>query len=775
MGDFKFEVWPTEYRVITQHFGVNPRNYAQFGLPGHDGVDIRAPTGSMVFCVAPGEVFRIHHNSKGHNYGIHVRVAHQDGYKTVYAHLQKVLVREGQIVEAGAVLGLANNTGNSFGPHLHITLKREGVRQGRWPYNIIDPTPYLLPLLGWQEPAGPYVDGWLLGDAMIVRGKLGQVNVGGATLYINPDLTKAIAAGTIVIVDKRQNPFARVRAPRVAVGLNDTTPLKPAPEPPPLVATIDGWASRHFLTVLGKQAIVGHHGVNLRDGAGRVEPNIGMVRAGSTATVIGTSKERYLPIRVRRNDFIEPVFHPDPPPTVGEFPPADGYAGWTLTQYLNPIAGRQALTSSQGVNLRNKPGEQGQNIGLIKAYATVTLAGPERNDYSPVLVRREDVLNAVEPMPAVDKPDRPAGDEPLPPKPEPNPNTIPGWSFSNGLLISGDNAKVAQYGSNLRAAPRRDARKIGFVPAGTTIVVTGRPQGEYTPVRVREDLLKPATSDDDDPNTDARPLGMARIGLHASADPDIGDAEHKEFAQMRPGIIKVLSFHSAEDIGRLAAAHPEAHWIVRAFLSFGERRITPVQFIEDTIADVRRALSKLRGRRFVVELHNEPNVAAEGLGTSWSDGAAFNNWWLELLEKYRRALPGVRFIYPGLSPGGAIIGTKQDHIQFIEASREAVEAADGLGVHIYWSNTYSMRQALAVLDDYMSRFRAKPIWITEASHNHGNVTHLQLAKEYLQFWSELQSRPIVKGVTYFVASASDPAFAGQIWVGKGIGSLIGRR
>jgi hypothetical protein len=775
MGDFKFEAWPTEFRVITQHFGVNPRNYAQFGLPGHDGIDIRAPTGSKVFCVAPGEVFRIHHSPKGHNYGIHVRVAHRDGYKTVYAHLQKVMVREGQIVEAGTVLGLADNTGNSFGPHLHITLKREGAIQGKWPYNIIDPTPYLLPLLGWKEPAGPYVEGWALGDALTVRGKLGQVSTGGATLYINPSLKKTIPAGTIIIVDKRQSPFARVRVSQAAVGLKDTTPPQPAPEPPPLVATIDGWAPKYFLTVLGKQAIVGPHGINLRAGAARTTANIGMVRAGSTVSVIGMPKERYLPVRVRRNDFMEPVSHPDPPPKPGAFPSENSYAGWALTQYLSPIGGQHALASSQGVNLRNRPDEQGQNIGLIKAYATVTLSGPERNDYSPVLIRRDDVLNAVDPMPAVELPDRASGDEPRPPEPQPNPDTTPGWAFSNGLLIAGEKAKVAQYGSNLRDAPRRDAKKIGFIPAGTSIIVTGRPQGEYTPVRVREDLLKPPTSDDDDPDPDSRPLALARIGLHASADPDIGDAEHKEFAQLRPGIIKVLSFHSAEDISRLAAAHPEAHWIVRAFLSFGERQITPTKFLEDTIGDVRRALSRLRGRNFAVELHNEPNVVAEGLGKSWSDGTAFNAWWLELLGRYRRALPGVRFIYPGLSPGSTVIGTKQDHIQFIEASREAVEAANGLGAHIYWSNTYSMQQALGVLDDYITRFRAKPIWITEASHNQGVVTPLQIAKEYLRFWSELQSRPVVKGVTYFVASASDPDFAGEVWVGKGIGSLIGRR
>ena len=50
-----------------------------------------------------------------------------------------------------------------------------------------------------------------------------------------------------------------------------------------------------------------------------------------------------------------------------------------------------------------------------------------------------------------------------------------------------------------------------------------------------------------------------------------------------------------------------------------------------------------------------------------------------------------------------------------------------------------------------------------------------MAQEYLRFWRELQSRPVVEGVTYFVASASNKAYADQVWLGKGIAGLIGRR
>ena len=118
---------------------------------------------------------------------------------------------------------------------------------------------------------------------------------------------------------------------------------------------------------------------------------------------------------------------------------------------------------------------------------------------------------------------------------------------------------------------------------------------------------------------------------------------------------------------------------------------------------------------------------------------------------------------------------KQDHVQFIEAGRRAVEAADGLGVHIYWSHVYPMEWALNVLDDYISRFRYKPIWITEASNNKAGTTVYQKGRQYLKFWEELQKRPTVQGVTYFVASASNPEFKEEIWVGRSIGKIVGRR
>lgn len=145
-GPFRL-VWPTDYPIVTQPFGVNPQNYNRFGLPGHEGIDIRAPTGANVYAGADGEVSRVETNPNAHAYGIHVRIKHRDGYETILAHLQEAHVNPGDRVKAGQRIGLADNTGNSFGSHLHLTLKKAGATRAgltNFPNDIIDPTPFLI-------------------------------------------------------------------------------------------------------------------------------------------------------------------------------------------------------------------------------------------------------------------------------------------------------------------------------------------------------------------------------------------------------------------------------------------------------------------------------------------------------------------------------------------------------------------------------------------------------------------------------------------------------
>ena len=268
--------------------------------------------------------------------------------------------------------------------------------------------------------------------------------------------------------------------------------------------------------------------------------------------------------------------------------------------------------------------------------------------------------------------------------------------------------------------------------------------------------------------------GPARIGLHTSADPgDLfgGEAEFAEFATLFPGVIKVLSATSETAVKRLAVENPGAEWIVRAFLNWGGRNVTPQNFFDWTKDDTLRTANALRSlgikdSSIHIELHNEPNLAPEGWGSTWADGTGFNTWLLDVLKKYLVFLPNVRYLYPGLSPGGAIPGVRYDSGAFLDQSIAAATACDGVGVHAYWSDPFPIAQAYAHIDWYVSRFGTKPLWITEASRNDRPATKTpqQYANEYFLFWKELKKRPSVQGVTFFVASASDPYFAPECWV-----------
>jgi murein DD-endopeptidase MepM/ murein hydrolase activator NlpD len=140
-------LWPTKYPVITQKFGANPQIYRRFGMPGHEGLDLRALPYTDITCAADGVVHEVHANPNDHPYGIHIRIRHAFGYRTIYAHLAKTMVGWGQQVSAGDVIGKADTTGATTASHLHFSLKQDGAtarKETVYPKDIIDPTPFMV-------------------------------------------------------------------------------------------------------------------------------------------------------------------------------------------------------------------------------------------------------------------------------------------------------------------------------------------------------------------------------------------------------------------------------------------------------------------------------------------------------------------------------------------------------------------------------------------------------------------------------------------------------
>ncbi len=116
---------PIQQRLhITSGFGVR-RDPITGKSSFHDGLDIRSPYGAPIYSIANGTVLEFGENRL---YGLYVKVRLDNGKEQValYGHLTAVLVRKGQRVSAGEVIGNSGQSGRSTGPHLHLTIFQSG-------------------------------------------------------------------------------------------------------------------------------------------------------------------------------------------------------------------------------------------------------------------------------------------------------------------------------------------------------------------------------------------------------------------------------------------------------------------------------------------------------------------------------------------------------------------------------------------------------------------------------------------------------------------------
>ena len=113
--------WPIENKGITGNFGW--RNHPVLKRKEfHPGIDLRANIGTPVYAPASGVVEFAGYSDNG--YGYNVILLHNFGFKTVFAHMnRKDVVRAGDFVKKGDLIGYSGNTGLSTGPHLHYEVR----------------------------------------------------------------------------------------------------------------------------------------------------------------------------------------------------------------------------------------------------------------------------------------------------------------------------------------------------------------------------------------------------------------------------------------------------------------------------------------------------------------------------------------------------------------------------------------------------------------------------------------------------------------------------
>lgn len=122
-GNTTYWAWPTSKPFrISSHFGyrIHPI-YKENRL--HNGTDITGTRSDNIYAIQSGTVINVGYHSSSGNY---IYIKHNNTYTSTYLHLRKQLVKEGDKVEKGQLIGIMGNTGASTGKHLHLGLLKNG-------------------------------------------------------------------------------------------------------------------------------------------------------------------------------------------------------------------------------------------------------------------------------------------------------------------------------------------------------------------------------------------------------------------------------------------------------------------------------------------------------------------------------------------------------------------------------------------------------------------------------------------------------------------------
>ena len=141
---------PVQGNWITQLFGQNKLDYSQFGMLGHNGLDMMAWNGTPVYHSGDFDGIMMTETDRYGGIGVDVYSNKPliDGYrvKLRYWHLKSVIGWDEKRVKAGDLIGYADNTGFSTGDHLHFGLKlvdeKGTINKDNGYYGAIDPMPY---------------------------------------------------------------------------------------------------------------------------------------------------------------------------------------------------------------------------------------------------------------------------------------------------------------------------------------------------------------------------------------------------------------------------------------------------------------------------------------------------------------------------------------------------------------------------------------------------------------------------------------------------------
>jgi hypothetical protein len=246
--------------------------------------------------------------------------------------------------------------------------------------------------------------------------------------------------------------------------------------------------------------------------------------------------------------------------------------------------------------------------------------------------------------------------------------------------------------------------------------------------------------------------GKCLVGAHGRVDGVLRKGDIDVIKTARLEAIKISLHETRETIDMLRRINPGMLLMARIDRPSWDEPVDVDDFLGAIEKDIGRLLG-LGVRQF--EVLANPNLVGKGWARSWRDGTEFGEWYMRLLEKLREKFTGARFGFPGLSPGGSLIGHRMSADDFIAGAAQAAATADWIGVNCHWTDGASMRAAETAYEEYRARFPSKLLMITEFSNPTGDDGDMEKAQQYLDFYRGLRNTPGIGAAFAFAISAEN--------------------
>lgn len=291
-------------------------------------------------------------------------------------------------------------------------------------------------------------------------------------------------------------------------------------------------------------------------------------------------------------------------------------------------------------------------------------------------------------------------------------------------------------------------------------------------------LVWPETASRKSINLAEWPAGKTLVGAHGRIGGILAKEDIDAIKSARLEAVKISLQESKETIDLLRAVSPEMFLMARIDSPSWHEPVRVDEFLKSIEADVGR-LYRLGIRYF--EVLANPNLIGKGWTRSWRDGREFGRWFEQLLEQLRERYSKARFGFPGLSPGGMLIGHRMGVEEFMEGAADAAEAADWIGVNCHWIDRakLGMERGGMGFKEYRARYPKKLMMITEFSNPAADVGAKEKAMQYLDFYREMRSQAGI-GAAFALTIAAEEGHESVVWCnGKNsngaIAEIIGSR